>query len=144
MAARNRSAPPYSVVPVLVYAEVREAVEWLTHVLGFDERVQIGEHRAQLGFGSGAVIVADASHGRRPPVAEDETTHSVMVRVEDVDAHYRAAVAAGASINSEPADRPYGERQYSVQDPGGHLWTFTQSLVDVVPEDWGGVTVEAW
>jgi uncharacterized glyoxalase superfamily protein PhnB len=139
----NRSAPPFSVVPVLVYADVRAAVDWLTRVFGFDERVQIADHRAQLSFGGGAVIVADASHGRRAP-SDGETTHSVLVRVDDVDAHYRAVIAGGVPVLSEPADHAYGERQYSVRDPGSHLWTFTQSSADVLPEDWGGVTVSAW
>ncbi len=64
MSTRNPSAPPQSVVPVLVYDDVRAAVEWLTQVFGFSERVQISDHRAQLAFGDGAVIVADATHGR--------------------------------------------------------------------------------
>jgi uncharacterized glyoxalase superfamily protein PhnB len=132
------------VVPVLVYADVRAAVDWLCRVFGFKERTQIGDHRAQLGFGSGAVIVADATNGRRPPNADEDTTHSVMVRVRDVDAHYRDVIAAGVQVPGDPADHPYGERQYSVRDPGGHLWTFTQSVTDVAPEEWGGVTVSAW
>jgi uncharacterized glyoxalase superfamily protein PhnB len=33
---------------------------------------------------------------------------------------------------------PFGERQYTVDDPGGHRWTFTQSVADVAPEEWGG------
>ena len=44
----------------------------------------------------------------------------------------------------KPADYSYGERQYSVLDPAGHLWTFTQSVADVTPETWGGETVSAW
>jgi uncharacterized glyoxalase superfamily protein PhnB len=60
------------------------------------------------------------------------------VRVEDADAHHDRAVDAGARITSPPTDYPYGERQYSAEDPGGHLWTFSQSIADVDPADWGG------
>jgi uncharacterized glyoxalase superfamily protein PhnB len=67
-----------------------------------------------------------------------------MIRVPDVDAHYRAVVAAGAQVTSKPTDYSYGERQYSVRDPAGHLWTFTESVADIAPETWGGVTVSAW
>jgi uncharacterized glyoxalase superfamily protein PhnB len=123
---------------------VRAAGEWLSHVFGFTERVQIGDHRAQLSIGNGAVIVADASYARRSPAAEDAITYSVMVRVEDVDAHYRAAVAAGADVTSGPTDHPCGERQYGARDPAGHRWTFTQSVAQVQPESWGGTTVSAW
>ena len=144
MPIHNPSAPPQAVVPVLAYDDVRAAVEWLTRVFGFAERVRIGDHRAQLSAGNGAVIVADAGYGRRSPTAEDAITHSVMVRVADVDAHYRAAVAAGAHGATEPADHPYGERQYGVTDPAGHRWTFTQSVAEVEPESWGGIAVSAW
>lgn len=144
MAGRNASIPPYSVLPVLAYDDVRAAVEWLTRVFGFAERVQIGDHRAQLSACGGAVIVADTTSGRRPLAAEEPITHSVMVRVEDVDAHHRAVLAAGGDVLGEPVDHSYGERQYSVRDLGGHLWTFTESVADVAPESWGGATISAW
>jgi uncharacterized glyoxalase superfamily protein PhnB len=144
VATRNASIPPYAVLPVIAYDDVRAAVKWLTEVFGFAERVQIGDHRAQLSAGDGALIVADATHGRRAPSSEDGVTQSVMIRVQDVDAHYRTVVAAGAQVTSEPTDYSYGERQYSVRDPAGHLWTFTESVADIAPETWGGVTVSAW
>jgi len=40
---------------------------------------------------------------------------------------------------SPPTDYPYGERQYSVEDIGGHLWTFSQTIADVDPNVWGGI-----
>ena len=61
-----------------------------------------------------------------------------MVRVPDVDAHFCRAQERGASILHDPADYPYGERQYEVEDLGGHRWTFSQTIADVAPEDWGG------
>lgn len=140
----NRSAPTPSVIPVLTYANVGEAVDWLTRVLGFQERVRIGDHRAQLSFGDGALIVADESGDRCAPVAEQGVTHAVMLRVEDIDTHYAAVRAAGGSILSEPQDMPYGERQFSIQDPAGHRWTFTQAVADVAPEEWGGRSVQPW
>ena len=45
---------------------------------------------------------------------------------------------------SEPADLPFGERQYTAVDLAGHHWTFTQSIADVSPEQWGGTTVSPW
>jgi uncharacterized glyoxalase superfamily protein PhnB len=138
----NRSIPQSTVIPVLVYANVREAVAWLTQAFGFAERVQIGEgHRAQLSFGDGAVIVRDVRNDRRPP-RPGEVTHSVMVRVEDVDAHCARARSQGAKILMEPVDFEYGERQYTAEDPAGHQWTFSETLRDVAPEEWGGVLIE--
>ena len=137
----NRSIPAPTVVPVLVYPDVREAVAWLGAAFGFEERVRIGEnHRAQLRVGDGAVIVADVRHDRRAPRA-GEATHSVLVRVEDVDAHCLRARENGARITMEPTDFEYGERQYAAADHAGHQWTFSQTLADVAPEQWGGELV---
>jgi uncharacterized glyoxalase superfamily protein PhnB len=137
----NRSIPQATVVPVLIYADVRAAVAWLTAAFGFAERVRIGEdHRSQLKVGDGAVIVADVRHGRRPPV-RDEPTHSVLVRVDDAHAHCERARQHGAEILKEPTDFEYGERQYTARDPEGHEWTFSETRADVAPEEWGGTTV---
>ncbi len=139
----NRSIPQATVVPVLIYPEVREAVDWLSRAFGFVERVRIGEnHRAQLAFGDGAVIVGDVRHDRIAPRA-GEVTHSVMVRVEDAHSHCAHAREHGARILMEPTDFEYGERQYTAQDPAGHQWTFSQTLADVAPEQWGGELLSA-
>jgi uncharacterized glyoxalase superfamily protein PhnB len=125
----NRSVPEAVVIPELAYRDVREAVEWLTRAFGFRERLQIGDHRAQLVYENGAVIVIQR---------DDPAPTNVLVRVPDAGAHHAQAAAAGATILSEPTDFPYGERQYNAQDPGGHVWTFSESIADVDPADWGG------
>ena len=136
---RNRSIPSAAVIPVLVYPDVRAAVAFLEAAFGFVERVQIGEdHRSQLSFGDGAVIVGDVRGDRRPPRAGDET-HSVVVRVDDARAHCEHARAHGAKILMEATDFEYGERQYSAEDHAGHRWTFSETLRDTAPEEWGGI-----
>ena len=136
----NRSIPSATVIPVLVYPEVRAAVAFLSEAFGFAERVQIGDdHRSQLRFGDGALIVGDVRGERRPPRPGEET-HQVMVRVEDARAHCEHARAHGARIRMEPTDFQYGERQYHAEDPWGHRFTFSETLTDVKPEEWGGIT----
>ena len=73
----------------------------------------------------------------RGPTAPARHVRAVMVRVADVDAHHARATAAGARVFGAPVDQPYGERQYSAEDLGGHLWTFSQTIADVDPADWG-------
>ena len=137
----NRSIPQATVIPVLIYPDVRAAVAWLSEAFGFRERVQIGEdHRSQLQVGDGAVIIGDVRRDRRPP-RPGEVTHSVIVRVEDVRAHFEHARAHGANVVEELTDYPFGERQYTAEDPAGHQWTFSQTLADVAPEDWGGISI---
>ena len=138
----NRSIPSAQVIPVLIYPDVRAAVAWLEEAFGFTERMKIGEdHRSQLRFGDGAVIVGDVRNDRVPP-RPGETTHSVMVRVEDAKAHCEHARSHGARILMEPTDFEYGERQYTAADLAGHQWTFSETLDDVHPESWGGELVE--
>jgi uncharacterized glyoxalase superfamily protein PhnB len=135
----NRSIPSATVIPVLIYPDVREAVAWLSAAFGFVERVQIGEnHRSQMNVGEGgAVIIGDVRYDRVPP-RPGEMTHSVMVRVDDVHSHCAQARAHGADILMEPTDFEYGERQYTAADPAGHQWTFSETLEDVHPEFWSG------
>jgi len=140
----NRSIPSAVVIPVLVYPDVRKAVSWLSSAYGFVERLQIGEnHRSQLsvGDGAGAAIVADVRGDRRPP-REGEVTHSVLVRVDDVNVHCARARAHGSRILMEPTDFEYGERQYTAADLAGHQWTFSETLDDVDPEPWGGILLD--
>jgi uncharacterized glyoxalase superfamily protein PhnB len=138
---KNRSVPSATVIPVLTYSDVRAAVDWLAGAFGFVERVQIGDdHRSQLQFDDGAVIVADVLGDRRPP-RPGEVTHSVMVRVKDARAHCERAREAGARILMEPTDTPFGERQFTAEDLEGHHWTFSETLTDVAPEEWGGKTI---
>ena len=135
----NRSIPSATVIPVLIYPDVREAVAWLSAAFGFVERVQIGEdHRSQLRFGDGAVIVGDVRHDRRPPRA-GEITHSVHGARGRCERPLRAGGAHGAKILMEPTDFEYGERQYTAEDLAGHQWTFSETLDDVAPEEWGGI-----
>jgi uncharacterized glyoxalase superfamily protein PhnB len=138
----NRSVPSSTVIPELVYDDVERAVEWLCRAFGFSVRWQAGSHRAQLHVGDGAVVVRDRPPDvdSRPPVPG--ACSSVLVRVEDVDARFAGAVACGAPVVREVCDHPYGERQCTLLDLGGHRWTFTQSIADVVPEEWGGVSVD--
>ena len=140
----NRSVPPATVIPVLVYPDVPAAVEWLTRVFGFTEHTRIGDdHRAQLGIGAdGAVIVADAGGERQPPAGP--ITHETKVRVEDVDARFERARSGGARVLEAPVDREYGERECTVEDLAGHRWQFTETLRDIAPEEYGCRTVAEW
>lgn len=139
----NRSAPHARVVPVLTVADVRAAVEWYGRTFGFVEHVKIGTgHRAQLGLPGGQaaeLIVAEVRPGRRLPT--DESSHQVLLKVEDAAATLAQATAGGATVTDELRDHVYGERQVALKDPFGHLWVLTQTLVETTPEDWGGETV---
>jgi len=124
--------PASTVIPVLAYPSVPEAVAWLTAAFGFTLRLGIGDHRAQLNAGDGAIVVtgggaAAAPHG-----------DSIMVRVDDARGHCDRAAAHGATITMPPTDFPDGERQYTALDFSGRAWTFSETIADVDPRAWGG------
>jgi uncharacterized glyoxalase superfamily protein PhnB len=135
----NRSAPPATVTPVLIYPDVRAAVDWLQSAFGFEEKVRIGDaHRSQLAFGAdGAVVVADVRRDKAAP-SGGVVTHEIKLRVDDVDAALARAREAGAKVLEEPETHMYGERSCVVEDPFGHRWELTQTVRDVDPADWGG------
>lgn len=147
----NRSAAPGPVVPTLVYQDVGEASDWLCETFGFMERFRYGPQGnpvgAQLAVGTGAIFLTKPRIGQSPewddqavfrPPHSDEVTHTISVQVEDVDNHCAHVKKCAARILNPPETYPYDERQYTVEDLGGHRWTFTQSVVDVTPEEWGG------
>ena len=138
----SRTTGSASVIPELVYADVEEAIQWLSDTFGFAELWRADGHRARLAFGNGVVIIADhdPSYGRGLPGDGRLRSYSIMVKVENVDAHYDHARRQGALVLSPPTDYSYGERQYSVEDLAGHQWTFTQTIADLAPEDWGGTS----
>jgi uncharacterized glyoxalase superfamily protein PhnB len=141
----NRSVPPATVVPILVYPDVRAAVAFLTAAFGFAERTRIGEsHRAQLAIGDdGAVIIVDVGGERRAPQSA-WITHLVRVRVVDVDAAFARARDHGAVVLEAPVDREYGERDCTLADLAGHRWQLAEAVADVAPEDFGCETVSPW
>jgi uncharacterized glyoxalase superfamily protein PhnB len=130
----NRSMPRCAVIPELAYADVTRAAAWLCDAFGFTVRLRIADHRVQLNVNGCALVVTE--RGRASGGVE--AMQSVMVRVEDANAHHARAVQHGVEVLRPPTDYPYGERQYTVRDIGGHVWTFSESIADVDPADWGG------
>jgi uncharacterized glyoxalase superfamily protein PhnB len=133
----NRSIPKAVIIPELAYANVPAAAKWLCEHFGFQERLRIADHRIQLSVGEGAVIVTELESAS----GEVGTAHAVLVRIENIDAHYAKVVSKGIRIIRPLKSHPYGERQYTAQDFGGHVWKFSQTLEDVDPASWGGILV---
>ena len=131
----NRSMPSSTVIPVLTCPDLEATIAWLGAAFGFTVRLRIANHRAQLNVGDGHIVLAAQS---TPDGATPPSRDTVMIRVDDVDALHRRAFAAGARVLQPPTDFPYGERQCSVADLTGRVWSFSQSIGDVAPETWGG------
>lgn len=146
---QNRSRPP-GIIPTLYYEDVGAAIDWLCQAFGFVERFRYGpEGRpegAQLVAGDGAVMLSAARAGQGPawddgaqlrPPRDGEVNAVMSVHIEDIDQHFAHAESFGAKILHPPETYAFGERQYTAEDPAGYRWAFSQSVADVLPEEWG-------
>ena len=126
--AKNAAEGKPNIFPALRYRNGSAAVEWLGKAFGFEKHMVVPGPEgtiahAQMKLGSGMIMLGSGKHGdaNNP---WDEVQQGVYVHVEDVDAHYARAKAAGAEIVMELEDTDYGSRGYSVRDLEGHLWSF--------------------
>ena len=139
-----------SVVPLLWYDRPREAIDWLQKALGFEAVMVVsgddeGVIHSELTFGNGAVYVVGPSSvghgGASPAQTGGRNTQSVCMNLTGgLDAHCETARAAGAKIEREPADQPYGDRVYTCRDPEGHSWAFCQPAKVLTPEEMAKAT----
>jgi len=122
---------PQPITPVLVYEDIEAAHDFLVEAFGMqsvgvnrdaDGRPVHGEVRV-----GGAPIWlhrVSAEYELRAPSSLPAASGGLAVLVPDVDAHHEHARAAGAAIDSQPTDQPYGRREYQARDPEGHRWWF--------------------
>lgn len=140
---QNRSVPPGAVIPFLQYDDVPRAIEWLHGAFGFNERLRTPPepdgsiHLAQINVGEGSVMLRTRHATGQSQAAR--AADSILVRNEDVDGHCEHARQFGARIVREPKSTEFGERQYTAEDLEGNQWTFSQSIADVAPEEWGAL-----
>jgi len=130
----------------LHYREAGTMIDWLCQAFGFEVQLKIeGEdgrlEHSELRLADGLIMVCEERMGdfRRfqtdglSPLTAKGNTQSLMVYIDDVDAHCAQARAAGGRIVAEPELHDYGvdywaDRSYGVLDPQGHLWWFSQRI----------------
>ena len=126
---------PQTVTPYLLYEDVEAAAEFLTRAFGFREVDRTtgaagGTHlELEVRPDGSSVYAGQAPAGFQGP-AKVGGTSLVYVLVEDVDAHYERAKAAGATIVEELVDTPFGHRRYTCDDPQGHEWAFATVVAE--------------
>ena len=120
-------------IPCLRYRDAAKAIDWLCSTFGFQRQLVVpGEngviHHAQLTLGPSMVMLGSASvdneYGKlmRQPDEAGGCTQSVYLVVDDPDAVFATAKAAGAQIVMGIRDEDYGGRDFGCKDPEGHLW----------------------
>ena len=130
------------VTPYLCVDGAAEAIEFYTKVLGAKERMRMPGPDGKLGhaeiqIGEAIVMLADEAPEMefRSPKAIGGTPVTIHVYVEDADAVFEAAVAAGASGLRAVEDQFYGDRSGQFEDPFGHRWNVATHVEDVPPDE---------
>jgi uncharacterized glyoxalase superfamily protein PhnB len=108
-----------NIFPFIRFADAEAALDWLGLTFGFEQHaVYRGDDgtvvHAEIALGNGIVMLGQG----------DPAEHGVYVAVDDADAHYERAKAAGAEITRELEDTDYGSREYTTRDPEGNVWSF--------------------
>ncbi|HEX2463745.1 MAG TPA: VOC family protein [Thermoanaerobaculia bacterium] len=123
------------VIPLLVYQDIQAAHDFLVEAFGFEaggvERAPDGQPvHGEVRIGETAIWLhrVTGEHQLGSPQTADMAGAGLVVHVSDVDAHFARARAAGARLDSEPTDQPYGQREYGARDPEGHRWWFAAPL----------------
>jgi uncharacterized glyoxalase superfamily protein PhnB len=129
----TRVATIQRVVPYLFYADIDAALDFLDRAFGLPTREAYRndsgtiEH-AQAGEGDAIIAMGPSrvESGLVSPREMAAARHAgIWVHVDDVDAHYERAKAAGAEVEKPPEDRGYG-REYGARDTEGNHWWFCQ------------------
>jgi uncharacterized glyoxalase superfamily protein PhnB len=119
------------VYPSLTYDDAPAAIEWLTRAFGFTARLVVpgpGNRvlHSELTLGATVIMVSSPKPeaGQISPRNLPGVSQALSLRIDDPDAHFRTAKAAGAVIVRDLRDEEYGSRGYMAKDPEGHLWYF--------------------
>lgn len=134
MSQSQTSSKTY-VIPTLRYRDGQAAIDWLCKAFGFEVQLVVPNQsgaiaHAQLTYGNGMIMLGSATNNefhelvKSPLESGGVGSQSVYIMVEDVDEHYRKAVAAGAKVVIKLKDEDYGGRAYSCLDLEGHVWNF--------------------
>lgn len=124
------------IVPYLVVDGAEEAIRFYVEAFGAEEvgRLEMPDGRighAELVIAGNPIYLADRPDG----MDVGHGAISLTRYVEDVDADFERAVAAGAKPSRPPKDEYYGDRMAEVVDPFGHRWSLQQRLEDLSFEE---------
>src|SRR5688572_19763769 len=131
-----------SLMPYMIVKGAAQAIEFYKKALGATERMRIPAPEGKIGhaelqIGNSVIMLADEfpEMGARSPKSIGGTPVSFCIYVDDCDARFKQAIAAGAKETRPLKDQFYGDRSGTLEDPFGHTWTIATHIEDVSPEE---------
>jgi PhnB protein len=132
----------HTVTPYLIIKDAARALEFYRQAFGATEVMRFSDPSGKVGhaeikIGDSHIMLADefADMGYKSPTAYGGSPVSIVLYVEDVDAVFNRAVAAGAESKQAVKDQFYGDRTGTVKDPFGHVWSIATHKEDVSMEE---------
>ncbi len=132
----------HAATPYLIVNGAAKAIDWYKNVFGAKEEMRFNTPDGKIGhaeikIGDSYIMLADEhpDMGYRGPQSVGGTPVSIMLYVEDVDSVFKKAVANGAKSKQDLKDQFYGDRNGTITDPFGHVWTIATHIEDVTPEE---------
>ena len=144
MTSRVKPIPDgyYTATPYLIVREAAKAIEFYRQAFGATELMRMPAPGGKVGhaeirIGNSTIMLADEAPemGARSPETIGGSPISILLYVEDVDAVFKQAVAAGAKVTRPVKDQFYGDRMGGITDPFGHAWYIATHKEDVSPEE---------
>ena len=144
MTSRVKPTPEgyHTATPYLIVRDATRAIEFYKKAFGAKELMRMADPSGKIGhaeikIGDSPIMLADEvpGMGYRSPESLGGSPVSILLYVEDVDAVFNQAVAAGAKVQRPVADQFYGDRTGGVTDPFGHVWYVATHIEDVSPEE---------
>jgi PhnB protein len=132
----------HSVTPYLVVDGASRAIEFYQRAFGAVERFRMPAPddkvgHAEIQVGDSVIMLSDPfpEMGSNAPSAAGNSSSGLMIYVADVDALFKQAVDAGATVTMPLADQFWGDRYGKLRDPFGHSWHLATHVEDVSPEE---------
>jgi Uncharacterized protein conserved in bacteria len=132
----------HTAIPYLIMDDATAAIEFYKLAFGATEVTRYDAPGGKIGHaeirvGDSIIMLADEhpDMGYRSPHAVGGTTVSIMLYIDDVDAVFARAIAAGAKVMRPVQDQFYGDRSGTLEDPFGHMWALATHIEDLSHEE---------
>jgi len=142
MAVRPIPEGYHTATPYLIVQDGARAIDFFKQAFGATELFRLADTSGKIGhaeikIGSSILMLAEEypDMGYRSPKSLGGTPVSILLYVEDVDALFNQAIAAGGKVQRPIKDEFYGDRTGTLTDPFGHVWTIATHKEDVSPEE---------
>src|SRR5262245_40194616 len=141
--AKAKEAVPaglHTVTPVLTFDDSTKAIDWYRRALGAEEiscsKGPDGQvMHADIRIGDSRIMLHDARMGQKSAAQTGGSPASLWLYVENCDALFNQAVAAGATVQMPLGDQFWGDRFGAINDPFGYSWAIATHKEDLTNEE---------